>query len=225
MDALSVFHLGPHHALTNRDLLRLLQYTCKLEELDLFYDNFLNTRLPDTDKDAFTGLEHLHKLVIRHQGVASKSQYLELFSWLEVVVSASPLTSFSILSDDERECKFAMPLVHLLCMKAQLEFLNIPQIVLRQSSLRILFENLKRLRVLSIMLVDVNILRFHTSVAQGQLTELKALYLWSDRAICSYSLVTSPLCRTMSSLRGGAGYLRRLSQQKQTWKVSNYPRF
>lgn len=40
-----MLHIGPHHALSNRDLLQLLHCTSKLQELDLFYDNFLNVQL------------------------------------------------------------------------------------------------------------------------------------------------------------------------------------
>ncbi|GAW03159.1 hypothetical protein LENED_004860 [Lentinula edodes] len=217
---LSMLHIGPHHALSNRDLLQLLHCTSKLQELDLFYDNFLNVQLLNKDDRSSLGLKNLHKLVVRHQGVSNKSQFMELFTWLEAVISASPLTSISILSDDSRECNFAMPLINLLAKKPQLEFLNIPQVVLRQPSLRTLFGRLNNLRVLSIMLVDVNVLSFHTSASPGELNfNLSALYLRSSKTTCPYSLVTPQLRQTISSLRGNPGYLRRLCQEKQTWKA------
>ncbi|KAJ3847506.1 hypothetical protein EV368DRAFT_69055 [Lentinula lateritia] len=226
---LSMLHIGPHHALSNRDLLQLLHCTSKLRELDLFYDNFLNVQLDanitstfqlNKDDRSSLGLENLHKLVVRHQGVSNKSQFMELFTWLEAVISASPLTSISILSDDGRECNFAMPLMNLLAKKPQLEFLNIPQVVLRQPSLKTLFGRFNNLRVLSIMLVDVNVLSFHTSASPGELNfNLSALYLRSSKTTCPYSLVTPQLRQTISSLHGSPGCLRRLCQEKQTWKA------
>jgi len=152
--------------------------------------------------------------------VAHKSQFIEMFSWIDAVISSSPLTSLSLLSDDGKECAFPFPLISLLAKKTQLEFLNIPQVVLRQASLKTLFGQLKNLRVLSIMLVDVNILGFYTTASAGELTfNLSALYLRSNRNTCPYSLVTSQLRRAISSLRGSPGYLRRLTQEKQTWKA------
>ncbi|KAJ4475547.1 hypothetical protein J3R30DRAFT_3772654 [Lentinula aciculospora] len=216
---LSILHIGPHHALSNRDLLQLLHCTSKLQELDVFYDNFLNIQLLNKEDKSPMSLEHLQKLVIRHQGVSSKSQFMELFNWLEVIISASPLSSLSIFSDDGRECNFAMPLMNLLAKKHQLEFLNIPQVVLRHPSLRTLFGRLN-LRVLSIMLVDVNILSFYTAALPGELSfNLIALYLRSNRNTCPYSLVTPQLRQTILTLRGSPGYLRRLTQEKQTWKA------
>ncbi|KAE9405866.1 hypothetical protein BT96DRAFT_915827 [Gymnopus androsaceus JB14] len=92
---LSVLHLGPHHALTHRNILQLLECTNKLQQLDIFYDNFLNVQLV----------------------------------WIDAVISSSPLTSLSLLSDDGKECAFPFPLISLLAKKTQLEFLNIPQVV------------------------------------------------------------------------------------------------
>ncbi|KAJ3993067.1 hypothetical protein F5050DRAFT_1810856 [Lentinula boryana] len=217
---LSTLHIGPHHALSNRDLLQLLHCTSKLQELDVFYDNFLNVQMLNKESRSSLSLKYLYKVVLRHQGVSNRSQFMELFNWLEIVILASPLQSISILSDDGRECNFAMPLMNLLAKKPQLEFLNIPQVVLRHPSLRTLFGRLRSLRVLSIMLVDVNILSFYTSASPGELSfNLSALYLRSNRNTCPYSLTISQLHQTVLSLRGSAGYLRRLSQEKLTWKA------
>lgn len=210
----------------------------------MYHDANTTFQLNKDDRSSL-GLKNLHKLVVRHQGVSNKSQFMELFTWLEAVISASPLTSISILSDDSRECNFAMPLMNLLAKKPQLDFLNIPQVVLRHPSLRTLFGRLNNLRVLSIMLVDVNVLvsciancgkcgiqfscsslssqSFHTSASPGELSfNLSALYLRSSKATCPYSLVTPQLRQTISSLRGSPGYLRRLCQEKQTWKVCGH---
>ncbi|KAJ3777296.1 hypothetical protein FB446DRAFT_183282 [Lentinula raphanica] len=239
---LSMLHLGPHHALSNRDLLQLLHCTTQLQELDVFYDNFLNVQLVslsmlsdfvccdvhryssavqlNKESRSSLSLKHLQKVVVRHQGVANKSQYMELFSWLEIVTAGAPLKSISVLSDDNRECNFALPLMNLLAKKPQLEFLNIPHVVLRQQSLKTLFGSLKNLKVLSIMLVDVNILSFYTSASPGELIfNLSALYLRSTRNTCPYSSVTPQLRQAMLSLRGSPGHLRRLTQEKQTWKA------
>ncbi|KIK67124.1 hypothetical protein GYMLUDRAFT_54967 [Collybiopsis luxurians FD-317 M1] len=215
---LSRFHLGAHHALGNRDLLQLLKCTERLQELDLFYDNFLNT-LPLPKDRPLPRLQQLHKLVLHHHGVSSRAQYLELFKWLEIIIAASPITSLSILSDDDKECNFAMPLIALVIQKP-IEFLNIPHIILRQPSLRMLFGKENKLQVLSIMLVDVNVLTFHNSVLPGELSfQLSALYLRSNRVTCSYSLVAQQLRSTILSLRGSPGFLRRLTQEKGTWKA------
>lgn len=124
----------------------------------MWLDIDINPSQLNKDNRTIPGLTHLDRIAIRHQGVADKSQFTEMFNWIELVISGSPLTSFSILSDDGKECTFSFPLINLLTTQTRLEFLNIPQVVLRQASLRALFGQLNNLRVLSIMLVDVNVL-------------------------------------------------------------------
>ncbi|KAF5389489.1 hypothetical protein D9757_004278 [Collybiopsis confluens] len=216
---LSILHLGPHHALCNMDLLQMLQCGQGLQGLDLFYDNFLNAQTVEVETVCTPELKQLRKFVLRHQGVSNKAQYGEMFKWLDLVISAAPLSSFSIFSDDSRECNFAMPLITLL-VKKPIEFLDIPHIIIRSTSLRMLFGTGNRLQVLSIMLVDVNVLNFFGSTVIGELfCNLSALYLRSNRVTCSYSLVTPQLRRTMLYLRDGPGHIRRVKQEKGAWKA------
>ncbi|KAK7459529.1 hypothetical protein VKT23_009512 [Stygiomarasmius scandens] len=163
---LQTLQLGPHHTLTNIDLLNLFIHTPQIRELDIFYDEFLNLETLHSFSNIPTPeLPFLSLLILRHQGVSTKSQFSSLFTFMDVLTSRSKhsLTTLSIVSDDQREC--AAPssggLEKFLLETPNMEFLSIPHIVLRPSALKAVFTNLTELRVVSLFLVDIKALDFY----------------------------------------------------------------
>ncbi|KAF5360186.1 hypothetical protein D9758_011350 [Tetrapyrgos nigripes] len=222
ISSLHTLHLGPHHTLRNVDLLNLFTHTPQLRHLDVFYDGFLNLETlygHDTSHLPSPSLSHLSILTIQHQGVSSKTQFSELFTFLSILMSSSQssLTALSLISDDERECAASSSagLEDILLRvpgTPNLDFLNIPHIVLRPSMLRAIFSNLKKLKVVSLFLVDIKLLDFYldnpahrsspsTSSSEISLRNLTALYLRSNRATCPYASVPGKVQRMMEVLR------------------------
>ncbi|ESK88729.1 hypothetical protein Moror_2991 [Moniliophthora roreri MCA 2997] len=213
-------HIGRNHGLTNRDLLQVLAVASQLRTLDIFFDNFLSASL--STQGAFNGLEHLQRLVLRHQGVSSKNQYNELFDWIAIVTASSPLlSSLSLQSDDEKECNFpGIPtkLISLLLKFPNLEVLDLPYVVMRQASLTMILTNLDRLRVLSMSLIDDRALAIPLD-AQTHISQLNALYLRSNRATCPYSNVQKQVEKLMARQRGYPGYIRRVVDTRRGWQA------
>lgn len=172
LDNLRSFTFGAHHRFDKYQLLNLLSKVPNLTDLDIYYDDFLNVgpRVHSSREPKFFGFASMKNLIVRHQGVGSLGAYTELFRWVKLVASRSPLTGLSIIADDERECR-------LLCFKAtrilldwiqtkpDLSLLNIPYVQLSNADLQWAFCN-SDIKVLSMyfstaeMLVCLKHIRF-----------------------------------------------------------------
>ncbi|KAG7086259.1 hypothetical protein E1B28_002227 [Marasmius oreades] len=225
LDKLSTLHIGPSHALSNRDLLSLSSCTPQLRFFDIFYDNFLAVPL---DPGHTVVLNHLEVLVVRYSGVWSKPSCQDLFRFLRgLLATSSNLKSFNLIADDGKEIHHPQTgLVDLLCnseLGGTLEILNLPAVVFRKEQLAKLFGRMTQLRVMSLFLIDVRVLEFyqHLNLRHDHNLKLTALYLRSNRTACPYFSVVQQVKKMMNALRGrgNEGYFRRLIQEKQTWQA------
>ncbi|KAJ8094036.1 hypothetical protein PM082_009926 [Marasmius tenuissimus] len=162
---LRTLHIGTNHTLTSQDLLALFTYTPQLRFLDITYYEFLAVPLPllntqnqtpQTPQDPL--LPNLECLVIRHSGLSHQPAFDDLFSWIKLVITSSPLTSFSIFSDDGRECEFSDRFLATLLTKPTLTILNLPSMPLRRrEEMGKIFEAFWSLRVLSVLVADAEV--------------------------------------------------------------------
>ncbi|KAG5717489.1 hypothetical protein E4T56_gene4845 [Termitomyces sp. T112] len=148
LKGLTSLDLGLPHRLDSGALLSILSNMPNLLNLDLFL--MWNPHSVST----FSGLPKLERLILRHQGIAYRKNYENLFRWLGVLVAISPLTSFSLLADDERLCTFPSSLIKILLSKLQLEFINIPYVELRSAQWDQIVEGFRELTTLSFYLAD-----------------------------------------------------------------------
>ncbi|KAF9266034.1 hypothetical protein L218DRAFT_956989 [Marasmius fiardii PR-910] len=229
LGSLTTLHIGPSHALPNRDLLVLLGSTPRLRFFDALYDNFLSVSM-DPQYASTPTLTDLEAIVIRHSGVWSKPSCQDLFRFLRLVLtSSSKLKSFNLLSDDGKEIHHPQTgLIDLLCSTQGLEVLNLPSVVFRQPLLVKVFEaeSLKGLRVVSLFVIDVKVLEFYQHLNQKRdknkyKHKISAVYLRSNRSTCPYFSVVPEVKKMMNVLRGGVdgGCFQRLVQERQRWQA------
>ncbi|KAK7040386.1 hypothetical protein VNI00_009863 [Paramarasmius palmivorus] len=215
-------HIGRNHGLSNRDLLHLLSASPSLRSLDISFDHFLSVTLASPQKITFHGLTHLERLVVRHQGVSSRSQFNEVFDWIALVITESPLlSSLSLSSDDGKECNFPSTppkLLSLLIKIPELEVLDLPFVVMRQAALKTILTRIPKLRVLSVFLIDDRVLDIRSDKRDAGY-QLDAIYLRSNRPTCPYSSLPPMMRKMMSSFRGSPGYLRRVTSSRQGWQA------
>lgn len=110
-----------------------------------------------TYKDGFVGLPCLQELIVRHEGVASQSQFRLLARWLEGLLISSSLSALSLISDDLKECKQSQQLLPFISKHIELKFLNISRYHLSNSALLDVLRTFPKLEVLSFFLSDLHI--------------------------------------------------------------------
>ncbi|KAK1215827.1 hypothetical protein PQX77_021553 [Marasmius sp. AFHP31] len=218
---LHTLHIGTNHSLTSKDLLALFTYTPQIRFLDITYYGFLAVPLPllsQTPSPQDPLLPTLDVLVIRHSGLTHPAAFASLFGWIKLLITSSPLTSFSIFSDDGRECEFSDDefLGMLGTKKGMLEVLNIPSVPVRRGEdLRGIFEAFGRgLRVVSVLVGGVEVFDFYKSLPPTHLgSSLTTLYLRAKRTDIpglSYDALAGRVKQAMGALRGpgrGDGYV------------------
>lgn len=99
LTGLTTLQIGISHHLTPHQLLSFVSTGSNLTVLDVFYDYFLFDWQNDLLVSAH-GLPCLIDLTVRHQGVASKDAFHDLFDWLSCLSAKSRLEHLSIVSDD-----------------------------------------------------------------------------------------------------------------------------
>ncbi len=133
--SLTRLDIGPGHCLNRDDLFCLLTRTPALRVLNVFYDNFASyAALPsDTPIPSL----HLEYLIVRHQGVASRPTYNDLFKWIRFIAppSLGELRVLGIIADDERSCppSWTAPLVEYIRAQQNLKVVCTPTIGFKQS--------------------------------------------------------------------------------------------
>ncbi|SJL03132.1 uncharacterized protein ARMOST_06478 [Armillaria ostoyae] len=180
LDNLRSFTFGAHHRFDKYQLLNLLSKVPNLTDLDIYYDNFLNVdpRVHSSREPKFSGFAFMKNLIVRHQGVGSLGAYTELFRWVKLVASRSPLTGLSIIADDERECRLLFfratkILLDWILTIPDLTLLNTPYVQLSNADLQWVFSN-SNIEVLSMYFSTAEILMIDPTKSS-----LVALYLRS----------------------------------------------
>ncbi|KAK0207897.1 hypothetical protein DFS33DRAFT_391301 [Desarmillaria ectypa] len=164
LDNLRSFTFGAHHRFDKYQLLNLLSKVPNLTDLDIYYDDFLNVgpRVHSSREPKFSGFASMKNLIVQHQGVGSSGAYSELFKWVQLIASRSPLTGLGIIADDQRECSLSFfsatrILLDFVPTKPDLTLLNIPYVQLSNADLRWTFSN-SNIEVLSMYFSSAEIL-------------------------------------------------------------------
>ncbi|KZT26163.1 hypothetical protein NEOLEDRAFT_1177949 [Neolentinus lepideus HHB14362 ss-1] len=103
---------GPGHKLTKDVLLESFLDIPQLEELTVFYDNFLNGSIDETrffgilHRAKEKGLPALRSIIVQHQGIGTAIQFSDFFSWIDALCIHCPLERLEIHSDDGKKSYF-----------------------------------------------------------------------------------------------------------------------
>lgn len=148
--------LGKGYLVPRSELLSDISPCTNLMNLHLFYDDFIsrNSPLLNGPISEFPGFPALKELVVRHQGVGTRLDYSDLFSWIHVLASNSlQLTSLSIVSDDSKRVVCPPYFVAFLSTLPLLKLLNIPYIMLLAEQIRAILTTNICLEVLAFWMI------------------------------------------------------------------------
>ncbi|KAK0475099.1 hypothetical protein IW261DRAFT_1495471 [Armillaria novae-zelandiae] len=223
MDNLRSFTFGAHHRFDKYQLLNLLSKFPNLTDLDIYYDDFLNVgpRVHSSREPKFSGFAFMKNLIVRHQGVGSLGAYTELFRWVKLVASRSPLTGLSIIADDERECrlpffKATKILLDWIPAKPDLMLLNIPYVQLSNADLQWALSN-SNIEVLSMYFSTAE-----TLMIDPTKSSLVALYLRSKIQHTSLTKTMVHVVKSSSTLKrvNSGRKFRALPLVQMLWTVN-----
>ncbi|KAL0580043.1 hypothetical protein V5O48_001978 [Marasmius crinis-equi] len=215
---LHTLHIGTSHSLSSKDLLALFTYTPQLRFLDITY--YGSNSLSYLEANEYAILPHLEGIVIRHSGISQQPAFADLFGWIKLVIASGPLVSFSMFSDDGRDCECSDLLLAALSKKPALEILNLPSIPLRrQEEIVGIFEAFRKLEVLSVFVGSVDVLEFWKSVNPGRisLSSITTIYLRTKRIDLpdSYDVLADRVKEAMNALRGTPGHVHLWEKTRQ----------
>ncbi|KAK0232719.1 hypothetical protein IW262DRAFT_1326399 [Armillaria fumosa] len=209
LNNLRSFTFGAHHRFDRYQLLNLLSKFSNLTDLDIYYDDFLNVgpRIHSSREAKFSGFAFMKNLIVRHQGVGSLGAYTELFRWIKLVASRSPLIGLSIIADDERECRLPFfkarrILLDWIPTKPDLTLLNIPYVQLSNADLQCAFGN-SNIEVLSMYFSTAE-----TLMIDPTKSSLVALYLRSK-------IQHTSLSKAMVHIVKSSGALKRINSGRK----------
>jgi hypothetical protein len=149
--------LGRGHLIPRSELLAAITPAVNLTNLHLFYDNFIsrNSPLINGPLSEFPGFPALDELIVRHQGVGTRPDYSDLFSWIHLIASNSVmLRSLSIISDDSKRIRCPPYLLAFLSTLPLLKLLNIPYITLEAADLYSILTGRTQLEVLAFWVIS-----------------------------------------------------------------------
>ncbi|TFK52923.1 hypothetical protein OE88DRAFT_1656602 [Heliocybe sulcata] len=141
---------GPGHKLTKDVLLETFLCIPKLEDLTVFYDNFVNGNV---DNPGFLeivrgakeqGLPKLRSIIIQHQGIGTAHQFSDFFTWIDALSARSPLERLEIHSDDGRKSYFDHSILETLKRKQlTLRRLVMPRVLVRREALLLFLQTMR----------------------------------------------------------------------------------